>query len=299
MKIRLRQIEGFLALSETLSFSRAAERLGMTQAAFSQLIKELETALDLTLFHRTTRSVQLLPAAEALREQLEKGMLHIEAACRMAQAMARLEHGQLAIAALPSLACGLVLSALSRFRQRYPRIQLKLYEDHNRQILQRLEKGDVEIAIGSRAPGTERFDFELLLRDELVCVLPVGHHLARCERIDWAELIDESLILVAATSQTYVTVRESLARVTDREPQFETLNSVTAVSMVRAGLGVTLVPEINLPELNTEGLTYRPMGSPVPAREVGIFQRRVPGLSPAARAFREILLEETEIYRAQ
>lgn len=104
---------------------------------------------------------------------------------------------------------------------------------------------------------------------------------------------------MAATSQTYATVRQSLAQVSNREPQFETLNSVTAVSMVRAGLGLTLVPEINLPEINMSGLVYRRMGKPVPRRQVGIFQRPKLALAPAAQAFRDILLEETERYHAQ
>lgn len=290
MKIRLRQVEGFLALAEDLSFSRAAKRLGMTQPAFSQMIRELESALELNLFERTTRRVALLPAGAQLRDQMQRGMTHLEAACRNAQALARLEQGQLAVATLPSLACGLVLPVISRFREQYPGISLRLYEDHNRQILDKLTAGDVELAVGSAMPGHDHLQFTPLLEDELVCVLPVAHRLSRQSRVAWRDLTRETLILVAATSQTYRTVRANLAQwAGDKQPECETLNSVTAVSMVRAGLGLTLIPEIALGELNMTGLTYRRLGAPRPSRQVGLFRQAAASLSPGAQAFQRLL----------
>lgn len=270
MKIRLRQVEGFLALADTLSFSRAAQRLGMTQPAFSQMIRELEDALELPLFERSTRRVQLLPAGEQLLDRMRAGLDHLQEAYQQAQALARLEQGQLAVATLPSLACGAVLRVMSAFRQQHPGIALRLYEDHNRQILETLAAGKVDLAVGSAMPGIQQLDFEPLFEDELACILPTGHPLSTQPEIEWKQLADETMILVAASSQTYQMVRETLAVLArGKRAEYQTLNSVTALSMVRAGFGLTMIPAITLPELNMEGLCQRPMGMPKPNRQVG------------------------------
>ncbi|MCK9512827.1 MAG: LysR substrate-binding domain-containing protein [Pigmentiphaga sp.] len=292
MKIRLRQVEGFLALADTLSFSRAAQRLGMTQPAFSQMIRELEDALELPLFERSTRRVQLLPAGEQLLDRMRAGLDHLQEAYQQAQALARLEQGQLAVATLPSLACGAVLRVMSAFRQQHPGIALRLYEDHNRQILETLAAGKVDLAVGSAMPDIRQLDFEPLFEDELACILPIGHPLSTQPEIDWKQLADETMILVAASSQTYQMVRETLAVLArGKQAEYQTLNSVTALSMVRAGFGLTMIPAITLPELNMEGLCQRPMGVPKPSRQVGIFRRQGAGLSPAAQAFSRMLGE--------
>ncbi|MGE4336071.1 MAG: LysR substrate-binding domain-containing protein [Pigmentiphaga sp.] len=292
MKIRLRQVEGFLALAETLSFSRAAQRLGMTQPAFSQMIRELEEVLELPLFERSTRRVQLLPAGVQLLDRMRAGLDNLQEAYQHAQALARLEQGQLAVATLPSLACGAVLHVLSAFRQQHPGVALRLYEDHNRQILETLAAGKVDLAVGSAMPGVQQFEFEPLFEDELACILPVGHSLSAQSEIGWAQLADEATILVAASSQTYQMVRETLAVLArGKQADYQTLNSVTALSMVRGGFGLTLIPAITLPELNMDGLCQRPMGMPKPSRQVGIFRRRGQGLSPAAQAFSRMLVE--------
>jgi LysR family transcriptional regulator, carnitine catabolism transcriptional activator len=87
MRIKLRQVEAFLAAAETGSFSRAAERIGITQPAFSQLIREMENALDVRLFDRTTRRVYISEAGRMLREHMGRGLQEIEEACSDARAM--------------------------------------------------------------------------------------------------------------------------------------------------------------------------------------------------------------------
>ncbi len=290
MKFRLRQVEGFLALASTLSFSRAAELLHMTQPAFSQMIREMEQALELQLFVRTTRRVELSDAGQRLQHHFRRGLDSLEDAWRDARAIASLDQGELAVGVLPSLACGLVMDVLSQYRSDHPGVSIRLYEDHNRQILEQLSAGKVELAVGSDMPFPAAVDFEPLFRDELVCILPDTHRLAKRQRIAWTQLADEPIILVAATSQTNLMVRQTLQRLAlGKHADYQTLNSVTALSMVRSGFGLTFIPEIALSELNMTGLVARRMGRPYPDRTVGLFHRSGHGLSPAAQRFREKL----------
>lgn len=296
MKIRLRQIEGFLAVAETLSFTRAADKLGMTQPAFSQLIRELESSLGLSLLDRTTRRVQVSAAGKSLLERMRRGVAEIDDACRYAQAMAKLEMGELAIAVLPSFASGIVLQALSTFRGRYPAMGIRIVEEHNAEILSRLTDYEVELAVGSEMDNPHELEFEAFMVDELVCVVPVGHSLAQREIIEWAALKDESIILVAASSQTYQTIRSNLLEYANHKlADYQSLNSVTAMAMVRAGFGLTFIPKVALGELNMTGLVCRNLGPPRPLRSIGIYRRAGQALSPGASEFRRILLEQISV----
>jgi hypothetical protein len=120
MRIKLRQVEGFLAAADLLSFSRAADKIGMTQPAFSQLIRDLENALDVKLFDRSTRRVRITEVGLLLRDQMRRGLLEIDNACNNARAITRLERGQLTLAVLPSLALGFVTEALTGFHKTHP-----------------------------------------------------------------------------------------------------------------------------------------------------------------------------------
>ena len=293
MRVRLRQIEGFLAVAETLSFSRAAERIGMSQPAFSQMIRELEEALELKLFDRTTRHVSLTPPAGQLLQQMRRGVSEIEGACRNALAIARLEQGRLSLAVLPSLAFGFAMRALSDFRAAYPGIGIHLHEDHNASLLDKVERHAVEFAICGYEPAADKLLFEELFVDELVCVLPRGHALAGAARVAWTQLVDEPVILVSASSTTNALLRDALQRhACGKVAEYEVLNMVTALSMVREGFGATFIPLVALGELNMKGLVHRSLGEPVPLRSLGLYRRADHTLSPAAARFREILLAQ-------
>src|SRR3569832_1483096 len=123
-KVTLRQIEGFLLASELLSFSRAAEAMHITQAAFSQLVRELEATLGVRLFDRTTRRVALTDTGRVMLVKLQRGVLEIEDACAEARAIARREHGHSTVGTLASLAIGVVTRARGELRQGFPGVKV-------------------------------------------------------------------------------------------------------------------------------------------------------------------------------
>jgi DNA-binding transcriptional LysR family regulator len=289
MRIKLRQVEGFLAAADSLSFSRAAERIGMTQPAFSQLIRDLETALDVKLFDRSTRRVRITDVGTQLREQMRRGLLEIDNACNNARAITRLKQGQLSLAVLPSLALGLVNDTLAGFHGSYPEVRLRLREARTPHIAELLLNYEVDLAICSRLDPHESLVLERLFDDELVAVLPRGHALSRRRVLQWGQLADEPLIGLQAQADL---IRDGFAQNDiDKRSEHEVLNTVTALSMARAGFGVTIVPLIALPELNLRGLVYRPLRGPRPTREVCLVRHVDHALSPAAERFRQLMRE--------
>jgi len=290
MRIKLRQVEGFLAAADTLSFSRAAEKIGMTQPAFSQLIRDLESALEVKLFERSTRRVRITATGAQLRDQMRRGLLEIDNACNNARALTRLEAGQMSVAILPSLALGLVAGSLSKFHQTYPNVKIHLQEARSPYVLDTVRRYDVDFAICARVATSEQMSCDYLFDDELVAVLPKQHALLAKRTLGWGALANEALILLAAQAEsiTHAFAQNGI----DKTGDYDVLNSATALSMVRAGFGVTVVPLIALPALNMRGLAYRRLSAPRPVREICLYHRIDGTLSPAADLFRRMLLAE-------
>ncbi|MHB1114494.1 MAG: LysR family transcriptional regulator, partial [Acidovorax defluvii] len=103
-----REVDVFLSLAETLSFRRTALQVHLSQSAVSGTVARLEEMLDVRLFERTTRTVQLTLAGEVFAEQTRFLRHQMEETVRRVQEVAQLQVGRIALAALPSLAAGAV-----------------------------------------------------------------------------------------------------------------------------------------------------------------------------------------------
>jgi DNA-binding transcriptional LysR family regulator len=290
LPVTLRQITGFLVAADLLSFTRAADRLHMTQPAFSQLIRELETALGLRLFDRSTRKIALTDFGEAARARLEKSLGLIREVCHEARAFARLESGHLAIGTLQSTAIGIVTDALGVLKQRAPSLTISLHEDFNGALLDRLVAGDFELAICARSTISNEIDFSPLFTESFVAVVPAGHPAAGRRWFDWSSLGTGALIVTTKRSSTreqvFLALEASGVQIKD---SYEVENMFTAMNMVRAGLGVTFVPETVLPNVPRSGVAVVRVRNPSVRRTIGIARLRDHTLSPAGAQFVNLL----------
>lgn len=292
--LTLRQIEGFLLAGDLLSFSRSAEAMHITQSAFSQLIRDLEAGLGVRLFDRTTRRVALTEAGVVLLAKMKRGVLEIDDACEEARAIARVEHGHITVGTLASLAIGVVTRALGELRKAYPGVRVSMREDYNGPLLERVAQGEVDFAVCAYSQAANGLQFDPLFDDELVAVM------RRADAADdpvlrWSALHDAPMILLTRDSATHEQITAALAanRVS-REPDYEVANMFTALSMVRAGFGVTFIPALVLREVNLAGLAWRRLQRPVPQRRIGVARRSDRTASPAAARFEQLLRAEVE-----
>lgn len=293
MKITLRQVEGFLAACETRSFSRAAERLHMTQSAFSQLIRELETSLDVRLFERTTRRIALTDVARMIAPRLAVAASAIDEACREARAASRLDSGHLQIAALPSLAVGPVAEVLADMRRIFPRVTATVLEGGNAELVDAVLDMRADIAIcGTLAEPPPALAFEPLFREPLMAVVHRAHALARRNTVDWKALADETLILMPAHS----TIRSQIDAAfrwhgLERIPEYEVASPFTALALVRAGLGVTILPPVALSGAlrGADDVASVALGDRLAERCIALCRRRDREEAPAVTHFVEAL----------
>lgn len=287
--LTLRQIDGFLLAGELLSFSRAAEAMHITPSAFSQQVRELESALGVQLFDRTTRRVRLTDAGVILLAKMKRGVVAIDDACEAARAIARVEHGHITVGTLASLAIGVVTRALGELRRSHPGVKVSMREDYNGPLLERVSQGEVDFAVCADSRSVAGLHFEHLFDDELVAVMRLADARA-APLLRWSALAEAPLVMLVRDSATREQISVALvANGISRDPDYEVANMFTALGMVRAGFGVTFIPAMVLGDVNLAGLAWKRLQRPVPLRRIGICRRADRSASPAAAKFEQLL----------
>jgi LysR family carnitine catabolism transcriptional activator len=296
MNFKLRQLEGFIAAAELGAFGKAAERMAMTQPAFSQLIRELETMLGVRLFERSTRRIELTEGGRLLLAQVKRPLEDLQHAYDNLREMADGKIGTVVFATLPSAAFGLGTRAVAKLRERFPKVQVRQIEDQNDLLIERVLHREVEFGLSMYSHEVAELEFEFLFVDELVAVLRADHPAAASRQITWTQLAKLPLALLPAPSSVRRLVDARFAQIGSYGvPAFEVVHMVTALSMARAGVGVTVLPRISLEAMNMDGLVYRRLSSPRPERRIGILRRSDRPLSAAAETLIACLREQADL----
>jgi LysR family transcriptional regulator, carnitine catabolism transcriptional activator len=290
MNVTLRQLHAFVLGAEAASFSMAAARMGITQPGYSLLIGQLETALGVRVFQRTTRRVQLTQAGQELLQGAQRTLQQVDETCRRAADLRDLRQGTLRIAVVPSVACSLLPAVLADFSTAHPGIRLTFLEELAVGFAERVRSGQAEVGLGLLLHPDDDLLFEPLLRDHLVVVLHGAHALASRASVSWRVLAKFSYISVTTQSSVRVHADQATAAAgLTLRPTYEVDSLTTAVALVRAGLGYAVLPSLALGSLDLGQAVARPIEQPKAWRTIGLLTRRQFSLSPAASAFAEVV----------
>jgi LysR family carnitine catabolism transcriptional activator len=292
--LNLRQLRAFVAIGRLASFTQAAALLHTTQPALSARIRELEAALDVRLFDRSTRSVRLTQVGEDLLPIAEQVLADLGSVVEQARDVAARKTGRVTIAALPSVASGLLPAAIARLRRRHPRITVALRDAVADRVVEAIRSREVDLGVTSIAASDPRFEITPLGTDRIVLVLPRTHPLASRRKLSLAMLVDAPLILMDRDSSVRHMVDAAYAAVGRMAaPAFEVTFMSTAVGLVRAGLGVALLPSSAHEVRPTKDLAVRTIEHPGLDRSIGVMRLRERSLSPAAQALVAALIVES------
>ena len=285
-------LDAFLRVADGGSFRRAADALGLSQPAVSARIRHLEAVLGVRLFNRTTRRVTITEAGERLRQRVEHMVGELRDLAREFRDEAQLKRGRLTLGASPSVAGSFLPGVIRQFGQRWPMVELVLHDDFFGRVLDRLTRGEVELAVIPFEPEQDGFAFELLMSDDHLVALPASHPLAGEESIAIEQVARLPLISMSPQSAAWGTLRRAFeAAGLEFRPVFLTRSAVTSLAMVRAGLGVALVTRLLSATLNMTGLVTRPVRGARLTRRIGIVTNAGVTPSPAARAMCALLRE--------
>jgi DNA-binding transcriptional LysR family regulator len=289
----LRQMEYLVTVAEEGSFTRAAERLFVSQPALSHQIKTLERSVGGELLERLPSAVQLTPMGRAFLPHATAAVRAAEEARHAARAVGELEAGQLRIGTLGSIALGVLPAAIRAWRLANPQVSFELHEYLRiDELVEQMRLGSADVAVGPRPHGWEG-PMRSLGLEELVIALAVDDPLVQegRTRVALEQLADQPWTLYSSDNGLAPVVRDACAAAgfTPR-PAVHTHHTATAVQLAAAGLGPALVPE-NVVEPGFTGALLRP--DPPVRRELVAFSRANP--SPLVSAFTDVLAEHAVI----
>lgn len=270
--MELRHLCYFVAVAEELNFTRAAERLGISQPPLSSQIRQLEKKLGTPLFHRRTRSVELTDAGKLLLEEARVILRQVETAETGVQRRARGETGQLVVGSAGATYFHPLIPAIIReYGKRYPDIVLAPQASNTSLLVARLHAGQVDIAL-IRPPidDSDGLAIEPLVNEDTVVILPNGHILCGLASVPLAALAKETFVMYprGLNPGNYDSVVAACRRAGfDPTLGQEAPQIVSVIPLVAAGLGVSVVPRSTARILSDE-VCYRPINGVAPHAEI-------------------------------
>ncbi|MGE8681903.1 MAG: LysR family transcriptional regulator [Achromobacter marplatensis] len=289
MNLSARQLRAFVALADERHFTRAAQRCHLTQPAFSALIRSLEEAAGLRLFDRNTRHVELTAEGRVLDASARRLLADMDLVMDDLRDHAARRRGRVALAALPSLAAGWLPGLLARFSQAHPGIVLDLRDALLDPCLDMVQSGQVDFAVASRRPDMTDLDSEFLHADRYFLVCRADHPLAAQSPVRLRDIVRYPVIQLARGSSVRKHLDEALGADAPL-PVFEVEHLATVTGLVRAGLGVSVVPAMTLFHFRSDDLRVVPLAGRALTRPLYLVQRKGRSLSVAAQALYELLI---------
>jgi DNA-binding transcriptional LysR family regulator len=261
--MELRHLRYFVAVAEEGHVTRAAERLGIQQPPLSQQIQALERELDAQLFRRKPRGVELTPAGRALYDEARAILARTQEAVAATKRAAQGEAGRIGIGFTSSASFHpFVPRAIRAFREAHPLVALALEESGTTELVAALRAQAIDAAFVRSPVGQSDDLFVRPLFDEpMVAALPSGHALTASDTLPLAALAGETFILYRRPVGPGL--HDAIIAACDRagfSPKIgqEAPRMLSTLSLVAAGLGVTVVPA-SMSRLEAEGVVYRPI----------------------------------------
>ncbi|MFK4272387.1 LysR family transcriptional regulator [Streptomyces milbemycinicus] len=286
--MELQQMRYVIAVAETNSFTRAAERCLVVQSALSHQISRLEKELGARLFERTSRRVRLTPAGAAFLPAARQCLDAAERAAAEVAAAVGEVRGRLAVGLIPTVTAVDIPGALRDFRQRYPQVRIGLRVGASEDLVEQVKQGALDVAFlglptTSRPQGVAAHE---LARDRLVAVVAPDHPLADEPEVDLRRLATEVFVdLPAGTAGRAQSDQAFSAAGLGRDVAFEVTTADFIGRLVGQGLAIAMLPSAYVPQLT--GVTTIDV-TDAPARVEYAIWSPV-GRPPAATAFLAIL----------
>lgn len=296
MEINLsaRELRAFLALADTLSFSKAAQQVCLSQSALSTLIGRLENGFGTRLFDRTTRAVALTASGEVLVGHAQQLLTDIGRSAAAVSDVAALRRGQVAVAAMPSLAARIVPRLFRAFRASYPDIALSLADTLSEPAFELVRQGRVDFAITAANPAYRDLEYLPLTTDSFVLLAAPDHPLGR----EGGDIrLAQTLAYPHISMSRHTSVRQYVEAATLQAgihfyPAFEVDHLATIGAMVVEELGVAALPSLAADVVGAAGIVRRRLVAPEIRRSIGIVKRREGALTPAAHTMLRLLQKQ-------
>lgn len=294
-RYRLDWIASFVAVAERGGFSAAASALSRTQPRISIHVGELERALGVKLFDRSTHPATLTPEGRAILPYAQQVLENVQALADAAAGADGRVRGEVRLAIYPSASAFLLPELVAQLQSAFPDVKLSLREGPTRALDELLRNGEADLAVRPVLPPVSggRLVHTVLWREPLVAVVAAGHPLASEPFVQIGELADMQLITIGeeedrTSSQFETNLVFDQAGLTPHVV-FRTNQPQTIVSLVRRGLGTGVTNCLAMSTSNLSGVRLVPIADTHCQREVALWWRADESRSPATKAVHDLI----------
>lgn len=289
--MELHHLKYFTTLAEELNFSRAAERLHISQPPLTRKIQQLEEDLGARLFTRNTRGVKLTPAGAALLEDAKRILGMVNVAKERASKAGQGQLGRLDIGIFGSAILDYIPRLVVQFRKLYPEVEIAFHGQTKAEQIQALREQRLTIGFNRQVTVESDIVVETVIREPLVIALHRKHPLARQKAIRISDISGEPLILYPRNTRPGLAddVMAIFHNAGIRPAAVQEVSDVlTAIALVASGFGLCVTPEA-ASSLKLPGVVYRPIKAvPPPSIDLVCLYRRDDD-SPILSAFLDIV----------
>lgn len=290
--MELHQLRYFCAVAETGSFSRAAEQSHISQPSLSQQIIKLEDELGARLFDRLGRSVRLTEPGKSFLPRARSVLRELEAARGDVTDQKDSLGGSVTIGVIPTVAPYFLPQRLAAFSRKFPQVRLTVLEEITPALLEQLRHSKADLAILALPVKGHEFEIVPLFSERLFAVLPARHQLAKRRSISLKDLRAEAFLLLRDGH----CFRDTAVAACDRarlNPRviFESGQFSSLLSMVGAGMGVSIVPEMAIDQKS--GCRFVEINDSAARRTIGVLLLRGRSLTRAQQAFLDYLRDSS------
>jgi DNA-binding transcriptional LysR family regulator len=291
IRFDLDDLQAMVAVVDQGGFRAAALALHLSQPALSRRVGKLEEALGVRLFERTTRRVALTLVGREFYGRAVEILQGVEASLHNIGDLS-LSQGEITVACVPSVAHNFLPPIMQRFHVKFPRIRLRIVDEGAHAVLNNVARGDSDFGVNFLGADEPGIDFEPILQECFVMACRFDHPLAKRRSVTWDDIGKHPYMTVAKSSGNRMVLDRARAP-GGKQPHsmIEVRHVSSLLEMVKAGLGIAVVPQLAMPTDSASVLRSVALKDENITRTLGVIRRSGRVLSAAAQNFYEMLKE--------
>ena len=284
----MNRYNAFIVITEIGSFTKAAEELGYTQSAISQMVQSLEEELSTTLLLRSRKGVVLTPDGQEFLPHIKNLRNAYRELLEKQKEMHGLQRGLIRIGTFSSVSCSWLPALIKEFKERYPSVNFELHQGEYTSIARWVKEGSVDFGFVNPKVISGLYTISLK-QDEMLAVLPSTHALVAQRRVSLQELSKEPFILL---DEGEISEPLEIFKKNKLHPnvQYRVYDDYTIMAMIEKGLGISILPELVLKRVNYAIATKKIV--PPIVRTIGLAFKDKKILPIASRYFIDFIVEK-------
>jgi DNA-binding transcriptional LysR family regulator len=294
-KVDLLTLKLFLVAIEEKQIGRAAARENIVPSAATKRIQDLEEIAELQLLERNPKGVVPTPAGQVLARHIRMMFESLDDMRREMSEYTAGVRGQVRISAIGTTIVQFLAREISEFSRNFPFVDVELHEDTNPNVVRALVAGNVDIAVyvATEDLVTDGIDSREYRTDRLVAIVPRGHSLCDKSSVSMRDFIGQNFIGILPSGTMMTWLRNAAKQIGSTfEPRYNVNSVDTARSLVRSGLGMTILPECMLALEDSERTVVIPIAEPWALRHFQIATQRGKSITAAVQALIKQLTDQ-------